>query len=524
MFVDLRKRFRSMSPTFWVSATGLVAALLLGGGTRQGLLSDGILQLIFVPIFSYGATLLAQEGAPRHLRFALAFMALVVSAPLLQLIPLPPATAAELPYHAVLQEIQQLSGRRPGWWPISMVPDATMQAGLSLIVPVGLYLCCIRLSFGERRSLLVLVIGIGFVSAAIGLVQIAQGPASPFRFYENTNSSEAVGFFANRNHLSALLYVTWLLAVIWFVEKLNALLDAPTQIRSDGPLLLPTMALSFAVVVLLVAQLMARSRAGLALAGLAMLMSLFIAAPAKSRGNWFTPRRIIGGALALIVVLSSQYALVRVLERFGHDPLEDARIVFAQRTYAAAMAFLPVGAGVGAFVPVYALFERPQDALLDTYANRAHNDILEVFLELGLFGALLMLAFGLWLIVRGWQLSLYGFKNAAPIDRRLSLGAAAGLLLLIVHSVADYPLRTSALMAVFALLASMLGEPAVAATAANFDEQSGPLPVRSDAETRTHNPIAPPGIVGARDIKPAAPWGDGIAWPDAWHRSPDGKK
>jgi O-antigen ligase len=524
LLVILRDGFRLVSPVFWVSALGLLTALLLGGGTRQGLLSDGILQLSFVPIFCYGLTLLTTGGAPRHLRFALVFLALVVLAPLLQLIPLPPAIAVSLPYHAVLQELQQLSGQRPGWWPISMVPEATMQGALSLIVPVGLYLCCLRLNFRERRLLLILLIGFGFVSAALGLVQIAQGPASPFRFYENTNSSEAVGFFANRNHLSALLYVTWLLSVVWFVEKLNALLDAPAQIRNDGPLLLPTMALSFAVLVLLVAQLMARSRAGLALAGVAMLLSLFIAAPAASRGGWFTPRRIIGGALALMIVLSSQYALVRVLERFGHDPLEDARIVFAKRTYAAALAFLPSGAGVGTFVPVYGLFERPQDALLDTYANRAHNDVLEVFLELGVFGALLILVFSVWLIVRGWKLSKHGFNNASPIDRRLSLGAAAGLLLLMAHSLADYPLRTGALMAVFAVLTALLSEPIADTYETKIDVSRQPKLVREPADFKELHPERQPEILGGRDVKPAGPWGDDISWPEAWHRPPDRKK
>lgn len=50
------------------------------------------------------------------------------------------------------------------------------------------------------------VIGIGPASVLLGFLQVAQGPSSPLRLFEFTNLTEAVGFFANRNHFSALLY------------------------------------------------------------------------------------------------------------------------------------------------------------------------------------------------------------------------------------------------------------------------------------------------------------------------------
>ena len=78
-----------------------------------------------------------------------------------------------------------------------------------------------------------------------------------------------------------------------------------------------------------------------------------------------------------------QYALYRILHRFPEDPLQDARIGFARNTITAALAFMPLGSGMGTFVPVYATFETAKDALLDTFANRAHNDILELWLEAG---------------------------------------------------------------------------------------------------------------------------------------------
>ena len=57
---------------------------------------------------------------------------------------------------------------------------------------------------------------------------------------------------------------------------------------------------------------------------------------------------------------------------------------------------MPLGSGLGTFVPVYAMFEKPEDAQ-DTYVNRAHNEILEIWLETGMLGLALIVVF-----VSGW--------------------------------------------------------------------------------------------------------------------------
>ena len=50
----------------------------------------------------------------------------------------------------------------------------------------------------------------------------------------------------------------------------------------------------------------------------------------------------------------------------------------------------PVGSGVGTFVPVYQLFEPPQDFHANAHLNRAHNEFVEAWLETGIFGLALM--------------------------------------------------------------------------------------------------------------------------------------
>lgn len=45
-----------------------------------------------------------------------------------------------------------------------------------------------------------------------------KGLMSSLRFFEYTNPTEAVGFFANRNHFAALLYTVMLFAAVWAAD------------------------------------------------------------------------------------------------------------------------------------------------------------------------------------------------------------------------------------------------------------------------------------------------------------------
>ena len=104
------------------------------------------------------------------------------------------------------------------WLPISILPRATWLSALSLLPPLAVFLGTLLLDYRERRLVSILVLAIGVVSVFVGLSQVAQGPQSAFRFFEFTNRSEAVGFFANRNHFAALLCVLTLLAAVWVVD------------------------------------------------------------------------------------------------------------------------------------------------------------------------------------------------------------------------------------------------------------------------------------------------------------------
>jgi hypothetical protein len=92
---------------FWLTALTLLAALLLGGGTRGGFLSDALLQFLAIPLLLVSASRLGdlfwrEPAKSRQVRSEIAFCLAVVLVPLIQLVPLPPMLWTLLPHREPL--------------------------------------------------------------------------------------------------------------------------------------------------------------------------------------------------------------------------------------------------------------------------------------------------------------------------------------------------------------------------------------------------------------------------------------
>ena len=197
----------------------MVACLLLGGGTRVGFLSDALLELFALPCIAVLLWRVRDAHLSSSARVLVWGSFALISWPLLQLIPLPPSLWVALPGRDQVLTSLRLLGTDLPWRPVSLAPQQSWLAMLSLLAPFGVLLGTLQLSLRERRHLSVILLVVGMVSVAIGLLQVAQGPSSPLRFFEFTNPTEAVGFFANRNHFAALLYCLTLIAAAWMLER-----------------------------------------------------------------------------------------------------------------------------------------------------------------------------------------------------------------------------------------------------------------------------------------------------------------
>lgn len=520
---------------FIAGALGLALSIVLGGGSRYGFASDAALQLAFLPLLAVALYGLIQPGINRHAAGGAVFCLAVCCLPLLQLVHLPAKAWTALAGRAPVAESYRILEIAPRAHSLSLAPRETWLSLAALIVPATVFLLTCQLGLRHRRYLSLVVLAAGSVGVLLGLLQVAQGQSSPLRFFEFTNTTEAVGFFANRNHFAALLYTLMLLTAAWTVHVARAAEHVHGAERFSARNLAPVLASFTMLVVLVAAQAMARSRAGLALTMLALLAAFALTLPDRKQGSGKLLNRIYAGALTVAVLLVIQYSLYWTLERFGADPLADWRIPFARTTLAAAKEFAPFGSGLGSFEPVYAAREKVADLLVNIYANHAHNDLAEIALETGAFGLLLLAVLVVWLLMRlveMWRVQRRGdaARPAAGAARRgrdidFALMRAAGIVvvLILLHSLVDYPLRTGAMMAVFAFALGLLVPPPVAS-----DDEDLRADVRRQQRGATSKPpsnspaarVRVPENVEQRPAhrqrQPFSP--ANFDWPDAWRK------
>ncbi|MGO8781354.1 MAG: O-antigen ligase family protein [Rhodomicrobium sp.] len=477
---------------FYLCGVVLASAVIAGGGTHNGFLGDVAIQLLAIPLLCMALWPAFSAANPHRKRaqLALALCGIAAFTAAIELLPLPFAYwsgSAALP-------AADAAGTRT----ISLTPAASWAAALSLIVPLSIFGSAIQLRFRQRLSLAFLLAGLGAASLALGFLQVAQGQASGLRFYAITNPTEAVGFFANRNHFAALLNVTLVLAAVW----LWIAADASLKSRTAASRSILWFAAATAFLVADVAGLaMARSRAGmlfamLALAGI-VAMALKQRHLAQEGRRRLHAGRVSFAAALFAVLFAIQFGLGSMLSRFEGDPLEDLRFALNRTTFSTVFDTLPFGTGLGSFVRVYATVEKQQDVFAG-FANRAHDDLAELLLETGFIGACLLLTFLAWYAMRSFRVWRTRQMHGDAIEPMLERAASLIIGLLLLHSLVDYPLRTAALGAIFAFFCAILAVPA---------------PANHEREKQQRHPEKP--RVPARL---AEKWGGETGWPESWQR------
>lgn len=237
-----RARFAQQGAFFYATCAFTIVCLVMGGSTGPGFLSDTIVQLLAVPLLLAGLWRYSSLAPTEQPRWALAFSLMIAAVPAVQLLPLPPFVWTSLPgREALAGSLALLDGDMP-WAPISVSPRATWLSLVSLLPPIAVFLATVLLSYRHRRWLSLVILAVGVASVFLGLTQIAQGPASPLRFFSYTNPTEAVGFFANRNHFAALLYTMTLLTAAWALDLAMAAASAPTRRKFEAGTIVPILA------------------------------------------------------------------------------------------------------------------------------------------------------------------------------------------------------------------------------------------------------------------------------------------
>lgn len=358
----------------------------------------------------------------------------IVAMPLLQLVPLPPAIWQALPDRGLAQEIFGLLGTSSDWRGLSLVPRDTLFGFLMLLPPSAAFLAALTLDRSGRRHVVWALIFVVMVSLLVGLVQFGTNGSS-LDLYDTRHRGSFLGFFANRNHQGLLMAIGGSFAIAAIKDRLSN----------------PRLAMAVAVLVAMVffiAAVGTLSRAGIGLTMLG-LATTFYACFIHGRMRW---PFVAGGGLAAILALyfvTFSSTVQTALDRFSQIE-ENGRLEIWQKTSPLIEQFLPWGAGLGSFTSTYPVIEPLQD-INPLYFNRVHNDYIELLIEFGVPGlvALLLLLF------------IVGKRILGNVGGSVELGAFAtpatvSVVLVGLHSIVDYPLRTQSHAVIFAVACAFL--------------------------------------------------------------------
>lgn len=422
-----------------IAGSLLAFSILLGGAAPPRPAPLAILEILGLVTVALAVLRLGGEGDWRRHGLALGLAAAVLAVPLLQLIPLPADLWVRLPGREQAALGPALAGAAQGWTAISLSPDRTWSTALGLIPAVGVFVACLVLN-AEQRFLLVAILLIGAaVSVLVGALQLASGGA--VNLHANTPDGMVSGFFVNRNHLAALLLMSLPFA---------AALAVPSRRWPVAPRTLRWLTALFGLLVV-VALGAVRSRAGIILLAPATVLALAIILKSGDAIQSMRALRLwmLGGLTAGVAVVA--FGLSPIMARFD-EAGGAGRFERWPDVLQAAGQYQPVGAGLGAFDAVYRSVE-PVEQLGPTYFNHAHNDYLELWLETGWLGIGVLILISIWAGSR-WLAAWRESEDRRPDP--LARAGGAALILLALHSVVDFPVRTTTVLVIAALCLGLI--------------------------------------------------------------------
>jgi O-antigen ligase len=439
----------------------LAACLLLGGASAAGIAANAFLQIVALVLIV--ALLWRRDfSLPDGARGPLWIGGALLLVGLISLVPLPAGLGSGA-LRAEVVDAFRLVGMEPPALSASLAPSWTLNSLLHLLPAAAMFLLVVRLPNEDRRLLPTMLLAVAGLSVVLGAFQLMGGPDSPLRFYEVTNKTSPVGFFSNANHQATLLLCA--LPLTAAIAGRMATRRSRSK-RSGGAIVSASIA-----IFILAGLAISGSRAGYGL-GLPTAMASFLIYRRTVAG------RVTPGWWAGLGVLALAFAYFALQGPLGKETLQadmaeapSSRRVLASTTTEIIKDSFPLGTGLGTFSTVYRRYEDPSKVTRQ-FANHAHNDYLEAVLELGAAGLLLILGFLFWWGRRLFQAWTRDFEGAA-----LARAGSVMVGIVLAHSIVDYPIRTAAIVAVFALGCALMIPPMPRRSSAEpaQDEASEPL-------------------------------------------------
>jgi O-antigen ligase len=251
---------------------------------------------------------------------------------------------------------------------------------------------------------------------------------------------DARGTFINRNHFAGFIEMVWPLALGFTLAQggwgqgytLKRILASDRLNRQA--------LLALGIVVLLLALLFSRSRAGIAGASMGFVtFFLFVRQVGKGilRYIWI----LLGGIIVMLVFYSATIGIGPIADRFLTIGEGDSRLDF-WRDSLPIIRDHPLGIGLRNYEKVFPVYN--VSMLADKRLEYAHNDYLQLLIETGWIGFAAVLTGFLIFMWKSASRIKHMNPHKDPMRFFLAAGAFSGLVSLSFHSFFDFNLQIPA--------------------------------------------------------------------------------
>ena len=288
------------------------------------------------------------------------------------------------------------------------------------------------------RKMVWLITIFGFAFAFFAILQFVLSPNKIYGIYE-VDYAVPFGSFVNRHNFAAYMEMT--IAVPLGLMFADA-------VQKDRRLLIVT-----AIGLMGVALLLSGSRGGFVALLAEIFFLIFLTTKTKNYSQLALKVGLAVLLMATIIVgsilIGGETSLTRFAKTAASEDFFTSRIHIWSVTLDVIKNNLPFGAGLGAYSVAYTPFDSMNGM---ERVEQAHNDYLQVVADAGIVGLIIGGFFLYWL----FQTGLENAKTSSRFRRGVCIGALAGCFAILVHSLFDFVLHTTAIALLFLTLVGLV--------------------------------------------------------------------